>query len=168
MYNGAHPATSMKILHDLKRWMYRGQRPNRIARIMNRASAAVASSGITSDYMVTLEVTGRKSGRIISLPVVIAIVAGERYLVSMLGENVQWVQNVRAAGGRAVLRSGGREAVQLEEVFRRPACTHLEGLPAASTGSATPRAREQGCSACGIREDRGGISVFRVASPRSS
>jgi hypothetical protein len=29
---------------------------------------------------------------------------------------VQWVHNVRAAGGRAVLRSGGREEVQLEEV----------------------------------------------------
>jgi hypothetical protein len=44
------------------------------------------------------------------------VVAGERYLVSMLGENVQWVENVRAAGGRAALRSGGREEVQLEEV----------------------------------------------------
>jgi hypothetical protein len=29
---------------------------------------------------------------------------------------VSWVQNVRAADGRAVLRSGGREQVQLEEV----------------------------------------------------
>jgi len=29
---------------------------------------------------------------------------------------VQWVQNVRAAGGRAVIRSGGRMEVQLEEV----------------------------------------------------
>jgi len=36
--------------------------------------------------------------------------------VSMLGDNVQWVHNVRAAGGRAVLRSGGREEIQLEEV----------------------------------------------------
>jgi hypothetical protein len=34
----------------------------------------------------------------------------------MLGEDVQWVRNVRAAGGRAVLRSGGRENVRLEEV----------------------------------------------------
>lgn len=34
----------------------------------------------------------------------------------MLGNNVQWVQNVRAAGGRAVLRSGVREQVELEEV----------------------------------------------------
>jgi len=32
------------------------------------------------------------------------------------GDNVSWVQNVRAAGGMAVLRSGGREEVQLEEV----------------------------------------------------
>jgi deazaflavin-dependent oxidoreductase (nitroreductase family) len=76
----------------------------------------VASSGVASNYLVTLEVTGRKSGRIASLPVVIAVVDGQRYLVSMLGDNVHWVHNVRAAGGRAVLRSGGREEIQLEEV----------------------------------------------------
>jgi hypothetical protein len=34
----------------------------------------------------------------------------------MLGQNVNWVRNVRAAGGRAVLRHGGREAVRLDEV----------------------------------------------------
>jgi hypothetical protein len=48
--------------------------------------------------------------------VVLAVVDGQRYLVSMLGENIQWVQNVRAAGGKAILRSGGREEIQLEEV----------------------------------------------------
>ena len=101
---------------DFKRWLYRGQRPNWIARILNRAWATVASSGVASDYLVTLEVTGRKSGRTISLPVVVAIVDGQRYLVSMLGDNAQWVQNVRAAEGKAILRSGGREEVQLEEV----------------------------------------------------
>src|SRR5712692_6345811 len=103
-------------LSGFTRWLYRGRRPNWIARILNRVSATVASSGVTSNYMVTLEVTGRKSGRTFSLPVVIAVVDGQRYLVSMLGDNVQWVQNVRAAGGRAVLRSGGREEIQLEEV----------------------------------------------------
>jgi hypothetical protein len=101
---------------DFTRWLYRGKRPNWIARILNRASAVVASSGVTSNYLVTLEVPGRKSGRIVSLPLVMAVVDGQRYLVSMLGENVHWVQNVRAGGGRAVLRSGGREEVQLEEV----------------------------------------------------
>ena len=103
-------------LSDFKRWLYRGQRPNWIARILNRAWAAVASSGVASNYLVTLEVTGRKSGRTISLPVVMAIVDGQRYLVATVGDNVHWVQNVRAAGGRAVLRSGGREEVQLEEL----------------------------------------------------
>jgi deazaflavin-dependent oxidoreductase (nitroreductase family) len=103
-------------LSDFPRWLYRGKRPNWIARILNRAAATVASSGATSSYMETLEVTGRKSGRTFSLPVVIAVVEGQRYLVSMLGDDVQWVQNVRAAGGRAVLRSGGREEIRLEEI----------------------------------------------------
>ena len=103
---------------DFKRWLYRGQRPNRIARMLNRAWAAFFSSGLLPDYMVTLEVTGRKSGRTVSLPVAVTVVDGQRYLVSMLGEHVQWVHNVRATGGRAVFRSGGREEVHLEEVPR--------------------------------------------------
>ena len=78
--------------------------------------AAVASTGVTSNIMETLEVTGRKTGRTISQPMVVVVVDKQRYLVSMLGENVNWVQNVRAAGGRAVLRSGSREEDQLEEV----------------------------------------------------
>jgi len=101
---------------DFHRWLYRGQRPNRLAKIVNRAWAALGSSGVASNYLVTLEVTGRTSGRVISLPVVIALVDQERYLVSMLGENVAWVRNVRASGGKAALRHGRREEIQLEEV----------------------------------------------------
>jgi hypothetical protein len=44
------------------------------------------------------------------------VVKGERYLVSMLGSSTNWVHNVRAAGGEAVLRHGRQEAVHLEEV----------------------------------------------------
>ena len=69
-----------------------------------------------SNGLVALEVIGRKSGRIISFPVVMVTVDGQRYLASMLGDNTQWVRNVRAAGGKAVLRSGGYENVQLEEI----------------------------------------------------
>ena len=71
---------------------------------------------MASNYLVTLEVTGRKSRRTVSLPLVVAVVDGQRYLVSMLGDNVQWVHNIRASGGRAVLRSGAREEIHLEEV----------------------------------------------------
>ncbi len=81
-----------------------------------RPWAAVGSLGVTPDLLVTLEVTGRVSGRTIAMPMVPAIVDGRRYLVSMLGDDVQWVLNVRAAGGRAVLRSGVREEVHLAEV----------------------------------------------------
>jgi deazaflavin-dependent oxidoreductase (nitroreductase family) len=101
---------------DFTRWLYRGQRPNWIARMLNRAWAAIYSWGLLPDYLVTLEVIGRTSGRTVSLPVVVAVVKGQRYLVSMLGEHVQWVHNVRAAGGRAVLQRHGREEVHLEEV----------------------------------------------------
>lgn len=103
-------------LSDFTRWMYRGRRPNWLARIMNTVGAAVGSLGFTPNYLVTLEVIGRKSGRTFSLPVVVAVVDGQRYLVSMLGDQVNWVQNVRAAQGRAVLRSGDREEVHLQEV----------------------------------------------------
>jgi deazaflavin-dependent oxidoreductase (nitroreductase family) len=102
--------------NDFTRWLYRGQRPHRLARILNRVEAIIASSGIAPDYLVTLEVTGRKSGRTVSLPLMVAVFEGQRYLVSMLGENANWVRNVRATGGKAVLRRGGREEVYLEEV----------------------------------------------------
>jgi deazaflavin-dependent oxidoreductase (nitroreductase family) len=101
---------------DFTRWLYRGRRPNWIAGMLNRAWAAIYSSGILPDYLVTMEVTGRKSGRTVSLPVVVAVIKGQRYVVSMLGEDVQWVHNVRATGGRAVFRRGGREEVHLEEI----------------------------------------------------
>lgn len=101
---------------DFTRWLYRGQHPNRLARLVNRVGAVVASTGVTSHLMVTLEVVGRTSGRTISQPMAPVVVDGQRYLVSMLGEQVQWVKNVRAAGGKAALRSGHREEVHLEEV----------------------------------------------------
>jgi deazaflavin-dependent oxidoreductase (nitroreductase family) len=66
--------------------------------------------------LVALEVPGRRSGRSVRLPVVVAAVGGERYLVSMLGEGADWVRNVRAAGGEVALRHGRREGVHLEEV----------------------------------------------------
>jgi hypothetical protein len=107
---------SDNLLAIAKRWIYKDQRPNWIAKFLNNGFALIASSGMMPNYMVTLEVKGRKSGRIIAFPVVIALVAGERYLVSMLGDDAQWVRNVRAANGHAVIRSGQRKDVQLEDV----------------------------------------------------
>jgi deazaflavin-dependent oxidoreductase (nitroreductase family) len=74
------------------------------------------ASGIDPDHWVTLEVVGRRSGRTISFPLVMAVLDGERYLVSMLGRDAAWVRNVRAAAGHAVLRHGRAEHVRLEEL----------------------------------------------------
>jgi deazaflavin-dependent oxidoreductase (nitroreductase family) len=99
-----------------ERWMYSRGRPNRLARLLNRGWAIVHAAGLWPTRLVTLEVPGRRTGRVISLPLVMVDHQGERYLLSMLGEDVSWVANVRAAGGRAVLRHGSREAVRLVEV----------------------------------------------------
>ena len=100
----------------LKRWMYRGGRPNKLAKIQNRFWAILHALGIFPDYFVTLEVVGRKSGKMISFPLAMTVMNGERYLVSMLGEETNWVRNVKAAGGKARLRHGISEQVLLEEV----------------------------------------------------
>ena len=106
----------MLISRGIARWLYLNKRPNSLAMMLNKAWSIVASLGVAPNYLETLEIPGRKSGNIISLPVVIAIVEEHRYLVSMLGENVQWVRNLRANGGAALLRSRGCEEIQLEEV----------------------------------------------------
>ena len=100
----------------LKRWMYRGGHPNRLTKIINKGWAIIHSLGLFPNYLVTLEVAGRQSGKIISFPMAMTVMNGERYLVSMLGEDTNWVRNVRAAGGNASLRHGRIEQVFLEEV----------------------------------------------------
>jgi hypothetical protein len=100
----------------LKRWLYKGGRPNVIAKLLNDGWAIIHSSGISPNYLVTLEVTGRQSGKLISFPLAMLAMNGERYLVSMLGNDANWVRNLKAAGGKANLRHGKNEEVFLEEV----------------------------------------------------
>jgi len=100
----------------VRRWLYRKRRASGMARFLNAAQARLAAAGVGPRWLVMVEVTGRRTGKTISFPAVIAEYDNGRYLVSMLGEDTSWVRNVRAAGGRAVLRHGGREPVRLQEV----------------------------------------------------
>jgi hypothetical protein len=106
----------MRRYDNYLRWLYQGGRPNRFARVQNRVSAIAFAAGIWPTRVAMLEVRGRRSGRVVSFPVVIANHDGGRYLVAMLGQNANWVRNARAAAGRAVLRHGRRESVYLEEL----------------------------------------------------
>ena len=85
-----------KWLYRVKRWLYRSGRPNWLASALIRCSAAVHALGIAPNYLVTLEVRGRRSGRTITLPLFMAVVEGERYLVSMLGAEVDWVRKCQS------------------------------------------------------------------------
>jgi deazaflavin-dependent oxidoreductase (nitroreductase family) len=106
----------MARTHAVDRWMYRGRRPNRMARLVNSASARLAAAGCGPAQLFMLEVRGRRSGKPVRFPIVVADYEGERYLVSMLGEDTNWVRNVRASDGHAVLAHGRREVVRLTEV----------------------------------------------------
>jgi len=106
--------------------MYRDGHPNRLAKVLNRGSAILHSLGIYPNYFVTLEVVGRKSGKVISFPLAMTVMNGERYLVSMLGWETNWVRNVKAAEGRATLRHGISEQVLLKEVDARQSAPILK------------------------------------------
>jgi hypothetical protein len=103
-----------------RRWyralLYPGGRPNALARMLNLASAWASSIGIAPTLMISLETKGRRTGRTLRVPLVVAELEGDRYLVSMLGQNPDWVRNVRASNGEALLRHGIVEQVRLQEV----------------------------------------------------
>ena len=86
-------------------------------RALNRLDAMTYASGVLAPRRgATLEVIGRRSGQAVTLPVAVVELDGSRFLVSMLGRDSNWVRNVRAADGRAVLRRRGREPVVLDEI----------------------------------------------------
>jgi deazaflavin-dependent oxidoreductase (nitroreductase family) len=96
--------------------MYPGGRADVRARRLSMLWATVFGLGLGPRRWVSLEVTGRKSGRTVRFPLGMADLAGQWYLVSMLGEHCNWVLNVRAADGRAVIRHGRALDCRLIEV----------------------------------------------------
>ena len=98
------------------RFFYRDWRPTRLGRIWNRAYAWVTGLGLTPQILLTLQVKSRSNGRLCSTVLVVASHQGQRYLVSMLGHGSEWVQNIRAAGGKAFIKRGRLHPVMLTEI----------------------------------------------------
>ncbi len=91
------------------------RRPTKPTQAFNRFASWLASLGLMPSKTVTLEVRGRRSGRVRSTVINWVEHEGERYFVSPRGE-AEWVRNVRAGGGEAVIRRRGRQSVRLEEI----------------------------------------------------
>jgi F420H(2)-dependent quinone reductase len=98
------------------RAMYAGGRGNATARRFARFWADVLGTGLFPRRWVTLEVAGRRTGRLTRFPLGMADWAGDWYLVSMLGNDCNWVRNVRAADGLVTIRHGRARACRLIEI----------------------------------------------------
>ena len=90
-------------------------KPSGMTRLFNRIFGFIAGAGLMPKKNIMLETKGRRSGQTRSVPVNIVEYDGQRYLVSPRGES-EWVRNVRADGGQAVIRHGKRKTVRLEEL----------------------------------------------------
>lgn len=98
------------------RYFYRGWRPTRLGRMVSRSWAWASGLGLTPPILLTLQVQDRHSGRIGNTVLAVATHEGQRYLVSMLGDDSEWVRNVRAAGGAAFIKRGLSRPVVLTEI----------------------------------------------------
>jgi hypothetical protein len=166
--NQNEDSVSKQLFYRGKQWLYRGQRPGWIAKILNRMWANAASKNVMPNGLVALEVIGRKSGRVVSFPLVMVAVDGQRYLASMLGDNTQWVRNVRASGGKAVLRSGGYEGVQLEEIPIDQRAPILKAYLHAAPGARPHVPVDKDAPLAEFERIAAEFPVFRLASKQKS
>jgi F420H(2)-dependent quinone reductase len=67
------------------------------------------------DPLRVLRVRGRASGRILDVPIRVAVIDGERYLVSMTGE-AHWVRNLRASPTAQLVVGNDTEAIKAHEI----------------------------------------------------
>lgn len=96
--------------------MTKYQKPSGFTQFINNTVMRFLSgTGLLPRKMVTLEVNGRRSGAARRSVLNVVEHDGQRYLVAPRG-NTEWVRNVKAAGGEAVLKRRSDEAVRLEEV----------------------------------------------------
>lgn len=65
---------------------------------------------------MTLVTRGRRSGLERTVPVTWIELHGERYLVAMMGEQSDWIHNVRATNGVAKFKRGRTKEALLEEL----------------------------------------------------
>lgn len=89
--------------------------PARWYQRLNGIGIPIISLGLAPRDAVILEVRGRNSGKTRKTPILRTRYQEHDFLVALAGE-AQWVRNVRAADGRAVIRRRGRHQAVLHEL----------------------------------------------------
>src|SRR5438874_3389079 len=99
--------------------MAKHYRVNAFVRINNAMISSLLRLGVNLGSFALLTVRGRKSGKPIETPIAIFVQEGKRYLLTPYGV-VNWVRNLRAAGGEATITCNRRtekiHALELEPV----------------------------------------------------
>lgn len=120
----------------------RYRRPSRLyARVSRIVGVPLTTLGLAPRHAVTLEVVGRRTGKHRRVPVLLTTLDGTDYLVSLAGES-DWVLNVRAARGRAVLHRRGARWVVLTDLpisARAPVLAAYQAAGAERSGEAGAR-----------------------------
>jgi len=118
--------------------MSKHYRVNTFVRINNAITSSLLRLGVNVWSFALLTVRGRKSGKPIETPIAIFVQDQKRYLITPYGV-VNWVRNLRAAGGEATItRSRHTEkihAIELEPeaaapIFREAVRSGPPGIPA--------------------------------------
>ena len=94
--------------------MPKDYRLGRARRLVNVLMKGLLRIGLAGRHTYLLSVSGRKSGRTHSTPVIL-VENGERWLVGPYGA-VGWVLNLRAAGRATLSQGRHREEIRVSEV----------------------------------------------------
>jgi len=157
----------------LQRWFYAGGRPKRVARLLDRATAEVCARGVGPEYLVALEVPGRRSGRIVSMPLVVADfharreykLGAEREGGGRRGRLASWASRggAPARSGRAGSASACAEGLLEAGVERQRARADRRGRAARgvrAVGATLPRVPD--------RAEKQHVSPRQASAPRGS
>ena len=117
--------------------MAKPYRVNAFVRINNSIISSLLHMGISMGSFALLTVRGRKSGKPIETPIAIFVHEGKSYLIASYGI-VNWVRNLRTAGGTATITRSRRtekiHAVELPPeaaapIFREALLSGPPGIP---------------------------------------
>jgi deazaflavin-dependent oxidoreductase (nitroreductase family) len=89
--------------------------PSALERLFNKAFGALVGWGLGPRDYYLLQVKGRRTGRVYSMPVIVVEIGGAMFLVAPRGRT-QWAQNVEAAPDVTLARGSLRRTCRVRAI----------------------------------------------------